>query len=49
MKNLDDILFIIGSVIVCIGIAMYSISIAVIVFGIFILLASRGIYKAGKK
>lgn len=48
MKNLDDILFIIGSVTVCIGIAMYSQPIAVIMFGVFILLASRGIYKAGK-
>lgn len=48
MKKLDDILYIIGSITICSGIFMLSVPIAIIVFGVFIMIASFGIYKAGK-
>jgi hypothetical protein len=47
-KNLDDILFCIGSLTICAGIAMWTIPGAILALGVFIMLASYSLHKVGK-
>lgn len=47
-KNLSDILFCIGGLVICAGVFMLSIPIAIILSGGFIMLASYSVHKGGR-